>query len=350
MKKNIHLGKLVSNVAQIKSSTTAKICAVVKCNAYGHGIKHCAFILESMVDCYAVASVEEAVNLREYTKKDIIVMGCLEHAKIGLLIKCRLIQSIHNIADLLALNLYCVANDKKVTVEVKLNSGFNRLGLSKSQALSVVKLLDIFDCISLHGVYTHFCDYTDIEFCREQFANFYSTASFFAKYSPVLHCINTKGLTFKDYHLGMIRTGLAMYGCEEIGTQQIMSVTSNILKINTVLKGSHIGYGEYIAKKDCIIATVQGGYGQGMLREVYTHCSVQGVVCPIIGAITMDYFMVDLSPCLVKIDRIDMLKKSTVTITDGILTVQSIAKKASTIPYQLFTSFNAIKDEQIIYQ
>jgi alanine racemase len=338
-----NLDNLLYNAKHLKSMTKAMFCAVVKDDAYGHGIV-VSKILEPVADCFAVVNIFEAIELRNHIKKHPIqILGRCDFDSTQLLVKNNFIQSVHCLQDLIALNDIAKSNNIVLEIDIEINSGFNRLGVSPQDCSQVARQLTTCTNLKLRGVFTHFCDYLDLNFTQTQFDIFVKSAKNFAQFNPILHCINSYGMELSQYHLDMVRCGIGLFGFGNSKLKQVISVQSKIVALNFVTRGSHISYGSTILDRDCWVATVKGGYGQGLIRGFYKHAKVEGTLCPIVGVITMDYFMLDVTSLVGQDKKIDLLDK-VVTISDDSLRFDDIAKQAGTIPWQLLVAFkNSVK-------
>ncbi|MCL1944799.1 MAG: alanine racemase [Firmicutes bacterium] len=345
MVRTIYLDNIKSNAKAIKQKSKTKLCAVVKCNAYGHGIKQVAKSIKNIVDCFAISNLDEAKELKKIDiHNPIINIGTFVPQQLDNIIKLKIIQTIHNLDDLKYIYNYTNTNQSNINIDININSGFNRLGLNLEECKVAIKLLFNNQYIKLHGIYTHFCDYSDKKFCKMQYDYFRKCAIVFDVLQPILHCISSNGLNeYQHYNLDMVRCGIALYGFND-GLMQAMQISSKIIQINFVTKGQRVGYNNHTVNNDCVIATVQGGYGQGLLRGFYKHVIVNNNICPIIGDVCMDFFMIDVTAIV----NPKILIGNKVIISNQNLSLEKIAKNAGTIPYQLLTATN-IKGIKTIY-
>lgn len=295
MKVEIDIDRIIHNAKVLQSHTKANFCAVVKDNAYGHGLNICEQ-LQHIVDCFAVVNVQEAVELRQYVQdKDIINLGIFERENASLLFEYKIIPTINYLSDLIELDNIAKQLNKKIGISIEVNSGFNRNGISPKDCGKFASILEQSTNIKLHGVFTHFCDYTDKSYTKFQHNIFVKCIKPFAKFNPIVHCVSSYGIGMPEYHHDMVRCGIGLYGFGHKDLKQAMAITSKIIAVNHVPKGNHISYGTTKTTKDTMVATVKGGYGQGLIREVYKQAIVDNTLCNIIGNITMDYFMLDIT-------------------------------------------------------
>lgn len=292
-----------NNIITIRTRTKNKFCAVVKANAYGHGLELCKYI-DDLVDCYAVAWSCEAEALCNYTSKDIYVLN--SDYDIG---KKNIIYSAATKKDLL---------HKRICV--KINTGMNRNGIYPQEFNDFIARRPLYT--EIESVYTHFCS---VEYAKKQFE------AFDALNFPVKHCCASNCMVLPTkYFKDMVRVGLAMYGYD-YSLSPCMSVKAAISAVLSVKKGEHIGYGNFLAPVDMKIAVLEAGYADG-LRRCENFFEVGGTVCKTVGSICMDVCMVDVSEC-------ELVPKQAIFIGDR-LKIDDVAKRYGTIPYEVLTAFN----------
>jgi alanine racemase len=320
------------------------LCAVVKCDAYGHGIVRVVDTLKAVVGNFAVSSIDDAIKLRVLDRDiNILNIGVIDNCQIALLCKYNIIQSVHNIDSLQAMVEYAQLHDSTININIKINSGFNRLGLDIQECKHALRIIKDNCNIHLYGVYSHFCQYIDTDFCDKQYKYFEDCSKVLQSLAPVKHCASSNGLGYSVYHADMIRCGIALYGVGNQYLKQVMHISSKIVQLNYVLRGQRVGYNNTILSRDSWIATVEGGYGQGMLREIYKCVLVDDIVCPIVGNICMDFFMIDVTHLTCQ----SSLVGHSAILTNNQLTWSDISKDC-TIPYQLMTASNT-KDIDTVY-
>ena len=357
MERTVFLDNIRYNAGVIKQKSGVALCAVVKCNAYGHGVSRVCKALNGMVECFAVSSILEAKAIRAVdSDTPILNLGTFKHSQISVLQNYNIIQSVHNIPDLIAISEFItkhnsdiIATNNNITIDIKINSGFNRLGLNIQECQKALNILENSPNVVLHGLYTHLCDYTSPRYSQIQLENFETSSKLFLKYSPLLHCVSSKGIEWgADFKCDMARCGLALYGIGHKDLKQAMHIHSHIVQTNLVPRGMRVGYNNYTMSRDSIIATITGGYGQGILRGVYDRVLVADTLCPIVGDICMDFFMIDVSQIARQKPNLELVGHE-VIITDDKLNLESIAQNAKTIPYQLLVATN-VKNNKIVYK
>lgn len=355
MGKQICKKNLLSNFFEIKKlAKNKKICAVVKANAYGHGSVEVVNMLKQHVDFFAVANVSEGALIRKTTSLPILVLGKTEDFKFALLnslsISISSLEELQCLVDFM--NNY--ANDLGVffaKIHIKVNSGMNRYGVSTFlEFKKILKLVLEYDFIVLEGVYTHFSTAdSDLNFYFKQKKFFEKFISIIPnKLNPIIHVggsfsvINEANLNSK---FDMFRVGLFLYGygTKEIKLKKVLKIVCAPSLIRNVKKGERVGYANgYISEKNIKIAVVPIGYADGMQRcfknEKLKVCFLDKTgkrcfkLCPIVGNICMDCFMIDVSNIVGDVVYVEILSDA-----------EKLAKNHNTISYEVLTSFNNLR-------
>lgn len=325
------MNALLHNIEVIKSKTKSRIYAVVKANAYGHGLAVTTF-MQPYVDGFCVATPKEAQQLAELAiYKPILILGAFEK-EFAFLPYENVIYTVESLSDVMAV----AAHSNKLKFFIKVNTGMNRLGCNEQEFEKIMNYVR-HNSLNCEGAYTHFRNAdTDYESAAIQYTEFKRILSGYnLKYT---HCCASSALYLKEqYHEDIARVGLSVYGYNPNldGLTPVMKVCTPILQIRNVNKGDNIGYGSYKADKDCRIAVVRGGYGDGYRRKNIEkrRVSVNGKICEIAGQICMDMCMVDISDVNAKVgDDVYLLGEG--------ISAYELAKNYSTIVYEVLTSFN----------
>ncbi|MCI8613432.1 MAG: alanine racemase [Clostridia bacterium] len=325
MKAVIDLNALLSNAETIRSKTKAKLYAVVKANAYGHGMAIAAF-LQPFVDGFCVATEKEAETLVKIAVyKPILILGKVKNT----LSHDNIIYTVEDIDGIKSLK----SEDK---FYIKLNTGMNRLGCSGheySEILTYARHSNAVYC----GTYTHFFNFDDNDLVNGQYTMFKTYVK--NSDSGSRHCCSSNVLRASEsMHGDIVRVGLALYGYSATSDnlKPVMKVYAPIVSVKKLLKGDYVGYGSYRISHDANVAVIRAGYGDGYRRvadAAIRYVSVNGVRRPVIGQICMDMCMIDLGN--VKAEVGDY-----VGIMDDIITAETLAKEYGTIVYEVLTSFN----------
>ena len=322
-----------------KYGQNKKIIAIVKANAYGHGAKEISNFLKSKKISYlGVANLDEALELKKNgSNAKILIMGSITNDEIVKAIKLKIEFTIYDFSQIKFLDKL---KNIKINFHLKIDTGMNRLGLSKNEIAQAAKIFYKNKNFIMKGIYTHFAeaDKKKSAFTKKQILTFKLCVEFFKKsISSIdfIHASNSSGIiNYEDDFFNTIRPGLFIYGLSnEKNLKPVMSLMTKVIKIRELNKGDSVSYGRtYIAKRKMKIAVIPLGYADGLPRSLsnkgYLFC--KGNKCKIIGRVCMDLTMIDVTN--VKNIRIG----SNITIFDDKnQTAIDIAKIIQTIPYEV---------------
>ena len=305
--KFVNIDNIRDNIIKLKSFSKAKFCAVVKANAYGHGIEICRGI-NDLVDFYAVATAKEALTVKKMRlKKKILLLSKFDYKDLNALIKNQIRLTVDTLDDVAHIVSTAIANKKKAYVHIKINTGMNRLGIkSKSEFLEIYNTLKTCEYVKIEGIYTHYAtaESKNSYKLKRQNAKFLSMINLIPPKELkkiIVHCSNSAGfLKSSKYAYDMVRVGIAMYGydqTEKLELKPALTIKAKVVKVQDVKKGESVGYGaEFVAPCDMKIAVVAMGYADGFLRQYKDgYVIIKGQKCKIVGRICMDMFMCDVT-------------------------------------------------------
>jgi alanine racemase len=334
----VHTSALVNNLLVARQAApSSKILAVVKANAYGHGLLRVAKALEEC-DGFGVLSLEEAVRLREagFAQTILLLEGVFEEVELAVVAEHQLNIVIHTQEQIEWLKR--AWSPVRIDVFLKLNTGMNRLGFSAEkfpQALSELQTCPVLGRITLM---THFACADEAVGVSEQCARFTSLTQTLAL--PTCLANSAALLRNPETHGAWVRPGIMLYGASpfaeqsaaELGLQPAMSLVSKVIAVQQVKAGERVGYGGvYTAESEKRIGVVACGYADGYPRHASsgTPILVDGVRTQTLGRVSMDMLYVDLTP----ISNANV--GSTVTLWGEGLPVEEVARAAGTISYEL---------------
>lgn len=340
----IDLSNLEYNLSQarkmLKSKT--KIAGVVKANAYGHGSIHIAkALIENGIDMLAVACLTEAIELRKYYSDiPILIMGYTPSDKLKFAVQNNITITIFSLEQAIILSDIGEMLNKEVTIHIKIETGFNRLGLKiDSNIISIIEKIYNLKNIRLEGIFTHFALKTKetdkIQY--ELLMNVIHKLEAKGIYIPIKHICDSIGMViYPEYHLDMIRLGSFMYGVQtsskkEGSLRSVMTFKAKISQVKEIQAGEGVGYDySFVAKKKTIVGTLPVGYADGYMRALTGkgEVNINGKRAPIIGKICMDQCMIDLTniPYAKVGDEVILLGGNS---KDGI-TLDEVAEKINT--------------------
>lgn len=349
----INLSKLEENILNIKDCIedveNKELMAVIKADGYGHGSLMCAPTLQALgIKAFGVASIDEGIELRE-NKIDcpILVLGAVPVWAFEAALNYDIEVSVFTEEHLLAAKMLYERQGKKLKVQVKVDTGMNRIGINYKEAPLFIDKIKSMDCVELKGVFTHFADAENKEILNSQIEKFNYVLDRIDTKGLKVHCQNSLGaFLINDKRYNTIRLGIVIYGLTPLtegvepvvkipNLSQLISVKGRITNIHTIKKGEGVSYGfKYIAKKDTKIATIPIGYADGVSRGLSGKIqgSLAGRLINQIGRITMDQMMFDITDIDASIgDIITILGKD----ETNNLSVDNWAKILGTINYEL---------------
>ncbi len=346
---------LKNNVHQLrKLAPHSKILAMVKANAYGHGVLGVSELITPLVDGLAVATIEEAYALRKAhpTYQNIVVMdGVLFLDELIFAIENQLTLVLHHQYELDLFEQYLKNNTHKLIsplfIWVQIDTGMHRLGFLPPEIPNLLLRLNALqekNLINIKGWLTHFSASDDLadEANQMQLSSFNQHVAQLVGEKSMAN--SAAILQIPQSHQDWIRPGLLLYGASPIesktaaslGFKPVMTLTSPILAIRSISAGTRIGYnGIWQSKRDSVIATIGIGYGDGYPRHIQENTPVwlNGQCFPIVGRVSMDMMMIDITD-----NQSDHLRLigSKVELWGKHIPIEEIAKQANTIPYELF--------------
>jgi alanine racemase len=317
---SISLGAIRNNTEIIKQTCgpDVAVCAVIKADGYGHGMVKIAETLgadgPAKVDYVAVAIVDEGLLLRKNgITLPILLLGSIDSEEIEIALTNNLTITVPSLEKLTKVAEVGERIGVVPIVHLKIDTGMGRIGVNwkrKDAFVALAAVLTVEGKINCEGIYSHFADSMDEDYTKEQFEHFIEVVDF-AKSIGLnpkhIHICSSRSIfLFPNYHLTMVRPGIAIYGIEpECETDILPKTIRPALELKTkvtyfkaVYKDAVIGYGKtYKAKEDLErIITLPLGYADGYPRRLSNSGKVliKGKLFPIVGRICMDQFMVSL--------------------------------------------------------
>ncbi len=327
-----------------------KILAVVKSDAYGHGLVPISqALLHEGVDMLGITQLDEGIDLRgEGFNIPILLMAGFLEDQLKDISHYRLTPVLHHLGVLPALKRFVRGTQKPLGIHLKVETGMGRLGLSPGEIKGFIEGLKEEDGISIEGIMTHFAE-AEAEggaYLNEQNERFLDLVNSLNAHYPNLlcHAANSAAiLTSPLTHYQMVRPGIMLYGYLpapmsglDHGLSPLMNLKTKIIHLKRVKTNTPIGYGRtWKAKGESLIATLPIGYGDGYPRLLSNRGSVlmRGKCLPIVGRICMDLTMVDVT----QIDQPILEEEVILMGEDGEerITADDVAGWAETISYEV---------------
>lgn len=348
----IDLDILRNNMKQIRDAVpaSARIMAVVKADAYGHGAEQASrAALAGGADMLAVASVAEGIRLRKSgIEVPILVLGAVLAADVAEGTEYGLIQTVCSSEMVRMCEAAARLTKRKSEIHLKIDTGMGRIGIrTREEMESVLQEIGQSGNVVLTGAFTHFCDADDGEdgmaYTEKQFQRFLELTENLPA-GILRHCANSAAIHRRpDMALDMVRAGISLYGYppvdNDLALQPCMSWTAKISYIKELPAGEYISYGRtYQTRQPVRVATITCGYADGYHRAAGGKACVliHGKKVPVIGRICMDQMMADITGMedIHPEDEVVLMGKS----GEETISAEDLARWSGTISYEILLS------------
>ena len=331
------------------------VYAVVKADGYGLGMPAIVAQLAPLNACFAVANLQEALELRKIAQSSpVMILGTCLPEELGqaLELKCEIIAS--SIEEIDLIDRHAIRSKQTAKVHLKVDTGMGRMGVTPDKIGKVAEAIKASKNIEWYGLLSHLaCADSDKSFTSQQIARFSEARAFFEGQGirfPVYHLLNSAGILGElKSETNAYRPGLMLYGVNPLGAnssshklEPVVTLKSKVALVRDLPQGSTISYGATVRlARDSRVATISLGYADGLPRSLSNagvEVLINGKSCPILGVITMDMTLVDVS------DQPDCKPGDEVIIAgslDGFNnSLEALAEKARMIPWELLTGFS----------
>ncbi len=341
------------NAAFIRNKFGPKIelLAVVKADAYGHGIIEVAHAIADKTHIFGVANLEEAIALREAVPHPIVILGPALPGERAMIAQRGFIPSISTWEE--AQDFDRLAPAEKVAINFKIDTGMGRMGVPEHKALALFKKVSALSHIRIHSISTHLpVSNEDEAFTREELRGFGKLIRELRADVPgeyKVHALQTAGvLAFADEPFEIVRPGMLLYGISSLPEFQnalrpAMTWKTRIALIREMPAGHGISYGRtFITPSKMRVATLSAGYADGYPRHLSnrgTSVLVRGQRCGLLGRVTMDLIMIDVSHLAGAMvgDEVVLMGRQ----GDEEISCAELAERAETITWEITTRIGA---------
>lgn len=317
----INLFNLTENIHILKKhlNPKTKLMAVVKANAYGHGIEECVQNCDFLVDFYGVATLEEAQRIRYAgSRRDILIFGSIHPSQLPIVIENHFTLNLHSkhYAEVLCKELHRL--NQSADFHIEIDTGLNRTGIrfldTDKTNLSYIESLYQQKHLNITGIYTHFAcaeslNDEDVRFTKQQYKSFQLLLGHLKKEGisiGMTHCSNSGAfINYPEFQLDMVRLGMLIYGQfsddkirKSLGLKPVMQWKAAIVDIKNLEVGDSVSYSRtFIAKRPTAIAVISTGYADGYKRSNSncSHVLIHDFPAPVIGLICMDFMIADIT-------------------------------------------------------
>lgn len=356
---DIYLDAVTANVDALMANTSGrtKAMAVVKADGYGHGDVAVAKAVYPKVYGYAVATLDEAVNLRENgIDKPILILGFVNPDEYATLVENEVAVTVFDYETAQQLDAAAAALGKTALCHIKVDTGMRRIGLEPDDhGLGTVKQIKRLRHLDAQGIFTHFSasDEADKTSAIRQLSKFEHFVEQLAQAGidfTYQHCSNSAAvIDLPQANKDLVRLGIAMYGMypsEEVDRNAVclkpaLALKSHVTMVKMVPAGERVSYGgTFVTEKPTCLATISVGYGDGYPRALSSkgYVLIRGCEAPIVGRVCMDQMMADVSeiPGVCRGDTVTLIGR------DGAkqITVEEIAALAGTFNYEFVCDLN----------
>ena len=312
----INLDAVYNNVVNLKKNLKPEtgVIAVIKTDGYGHGAIPIAYTIDPLVEAYAVATIDEAENLRKHKiTKPIYILGYTHCSQFDRAIWNDIRLTVYNYEDAACFYQYSERAGRQGLIHLKVDTGMSRIGFSDTpESVETIKKIAKLKHLEIEGIFTHFAtadekDKTKTYLQLQRFQSFVEKLEKEGINIPVKHCSNSAAMMeLPEANMDSVRAGIAMYGLYPSGEvdktkaelMPALELKSHIIHVKELGPGVEIGYGgTYTTGKNTVVATVPVGYGDGYRRSLSNrgYVLVRGKRAPILGRVCMDQFMADVS-------------------------------------------------------
>lgn len=351
----VDLDALADNLAAIRERVGgAGVLAVLKANAYGHGLVPVARLYERLgVEQLGVAYLEEGLELRRAgVRAPILVMGGIVGTQIPLFLEHDLTLTASSVDKLEAIDACARSLGRVARVHLKIDTGMERIGVHWYSCRPLLEASLRCRSVVVEGIYSHLAnaDAADLTDAAAQLDRFLSALRFYEERglpAPTRHIANSGAvLNLPEAHLDLVRPGLLLYGHDAAGDEPpgfrgALTWLSSVVYFKVVPAGAAVSYGStWAPATQTRVVTVPVGYGDGYTRRMSGHAEVgiRGRRHPVVGRICMDQIMVDIGwSSAFNGDEVLLLGRR-----DGVeITLRELATWSDTIPWEVLTTVNA---------
>lgn len=351
----VDLDHLIHNLHAIRNRLRkgTRILLTVKADAYGHGAVQVAEASSDVVDIFGVATLDEAMELKEAgLTNTILILSPILKTEIPTVTREGLTVTISSYDVASELSHHAGQNGKIVPIHVEVDTGMGRAGVVQEEAVEEIERISALPGVKLEGVYTHFpVSDSDAEYTRRQVEEFVAIISVLRGKGvsvPMIHSANSAAVAaFEDSHMDLVRPGLLAYGYLPAGVEideefvPILTWKCRLARVKNMSAGKTVSYGRtFTTTRDTVVGVVPVGYGHGYPYALSGKgmMLVGGQRVPIIGRVTMDMTMVDLTDLPVRPgsgDEVVLIGKQEGPGGQAAISIHDVADWAGTIGYEI---------------
>lgn len=354
----VDLNRLAQNFGAIRQHVgSAKVMAILKANAYGHGLVPVArHLVQCGADYLGVAFLEEGILLRqEGITTPILVLGGIAGEQLPLFLKHDLTITAPSVEKLRLINEAAAAFGKRARVHLKIDTGMERIGIHYYNSDQLLEASLHCPHVEVEGIFSHFAnaDVADLTHARLQLERFHHALNFYDRRSlppPLRHIANSAGiLQLPESHLDLVRPGIMLFGvypsreCRQtVAVQPALTWKSRVSYFKVVQPEHPVSYGStWQSDHPVRVVTIPVGYGDGYFRLLSNRSQViiRSKKYPVVGRVCMDSMMVNIEwDSAWNGDEVILLGSDEHTGVS--VSAHDLAGWAQTIPYEVLTNIN----------
>lgn len=351
----VDLDAITHNLRAIRAHVGVPVMAIVKANAYGHGLVPVSLHLQACsVEQLGVAFVEEGIALRNAgVTVPILVLGGIFGPQVAHFIANDLEITVSSLDKLRQVEAAAQVLGRKAVIHLKIDTGMERVGVHSYSCRPFIEAALVSRWCELKGIYSHLACADDpaSPMTDQQLERFLDACAHIERVGapmPLRHLANSGGvLHFPGTHLDMVRPGILMYGVlpdpasqATLNVRPALSLVSQVVYFKVVKAGHPVSYGAtWAPEADTRVVTIPIGYGDGYPRSL-SSCGqvlIRGKQHPLVGRVCMDQFMVDIGgDSAWNEDEVVLIGRQ----GNAVLTTEDVALAAGTIPYEILTGLN----------
>ncbi len=363
---------LLGNIRNIKQllKVETKLAAVVKANAYGHGMEEIVDIVQDYIDYFQVDDIDELHRIRKLTSKPVLVLGYIKKTDLHDILKLNCVLAVYDMSNLESINSAAEEEGVNAIVHVAIDALLGREGILIDNLSAFISKLSDYSHIQVEGVYAHFAnieDTSDFTHAQKQIDTYKKALKIFSYngFSNLLtHISATSGILVYEKTFGensLVRLGIGMYGLwpsedlklryekDSIYFTPILRWISHIGQIKTLPANYSIGYGlTYTTSKETKIALIPQGYSDGYDRGLSNigEVLIREKRCHVLGRVAMNMFVVDVT----NLEEVEIEDEVVLLGKQGNETIsaEEIALKIGTINYEVVARLSSLLPRVVV--
>ena len=345
----VDLGAIHQNVSLLKQITGVTVMAVVKANAYGHGIVETArAALGGGAEWFGVARIEEALALRQAgIQAPILVTGYTAEPHLAEAIDSKISLTVYALEQAKIFSKVAQSLKTRLKVHAKIDTCMGRLGVFPEEGLQFIHRLNLLPGLAIEGVFTHFASADEpknpaTDKAIDRFQGFIGELEATGLRPPLVHAANSAAaLYYPRARFDLVRCGISIYGLHPSSEAPLSSSfraalawKARLTSIKTLPSGHGVGYNaRYVTTRQESIGTVSVGYADGFRRQLGNFVLVRGQRVPVVGGVCMDQCMLQLdqAPEACMGDEVVLIGRQ----GDSFITAEEVATAWNTVNYEV---------------